>query len=76
MGGNFAAVIAQEHRKSKAPVLQLLIYPGLDLVSETPSMHEFRRRVPADGGDAGFLPEALPAGQSGSQRPAGVARTH
>jgi acetyl esterase len=46
MGGNFAAVIAQEHRKSKAPVLQLLIYPGLDLVSETPSMHEFADAFP------------------------------
>ncbi len=46
MGGNFAAVIAQEHRKAKAPVLQLLIYPGLDLVSETPSMHEFADAFP------------------------------
>jgi len=41
MGGNFAAVIAQEFRRAKAPVLQLLIYPGLDLVSDTPSMHDF-----------------------------------
>jgi acetyl esterase/lipase len=41
MGGLFAAVIAQELRKTKPPVLQLLIYPGLDLVSETPSMHDF-----------------------------------
>lgn len=46
MGGNFAAVIAQAHRKTKAPVLQLLIYPGLDLVSETPSMHDFADAFP------------------------------
>lgn len=41
MGGLFSAIIAQESRRTKAPVLQLLIYPGLDFVSETPSMHEF-----------------------------------
>lgn len=41
MGGNFAAVIAQEFRASKPPVLQLLIYPGVDFTSETPSMHDF-----------------------------------
>lgn len=46
MGGNFAAVIAQSQRKAKAPVLQLLIYPALDLVSETPSMHEFADAFP------------------------------
>jgi acetyl esterase/lipase len=41
MGGLFSAIIAQEMRRTKAPVLQLLIYPGLDFVSDTPSMHEF-----------------------------------
>jgi acetyl esterase/lipase len=41
MGGLFSAVIAQEMRKTKPPVLQLLIYPGLDFVSDTPSMHDF-----------------------------------
>ena len=46
MGGNFAAMIAQAHRKTKAPVLQLLIYPGLDFVSETPSMHDFADAFP------------------------------
>jgi acetyl esterase len=46
MGGNFAAVIAQAQRKAKAPVLQLLIYPALDLVSETPSMHDFADAFP------------------------------
>lgn len=41
MGGLFSAIIAQETRKTKPPVLQLLIYPGIDFVSDTPSMHEF-----------------------------------
>ncbi len=41
MGGNFSAVIAQQFRKTKPPVLQLLIYPGVDFTSETPSMHDF-----------------------------------
>ncbi|MBC7767291.1 MAG: alpha/beta hydrolase [Phycisphaerales bacterium] len=41
MGGNFAAIIAQEFRKTKPPVLQLLIYPGVDFTSETPSMNDF-----------------------------------
>ena len=46
MGGNFAAIVAQEFRTSKPPVLQLLIYPGLDLVSDTPSMHDFADAFP------------------------------
>jgi acetyl esterase/lipase len=41
MGGLFSAIIAQETRRTKPPVLQLLIYPGLDFVSDTPSMHDF-----------------------------------
>lgn len=41
MGGLFAATIAQEFRKTKPPVLQLLIYPWLDLVADTPSLHDF-----------------------------------
>lgn len=41
MGGLFSAIIAQEMRKTKPPVLQLLIYPGIDFVSDTPSMHDF-----------------------------------
>ncbi|MGD9981594.1 MAG: alpha/beta hydrolase [Hyphomonadaceae bacterium] len=41
MGGHFAAIIAQEFRKTKPPVLQLLIYPAVDFLSETPSMHDF-----------------------------------
>jgi acetyl esterase len=46
MGGNFAAIVAQEFRTTKPPVLQLLIYPGLDLVSDTPSMHDFADAFP------------------------------
>ena len=40
MGGNFAAVVAQETRRlgGGEPELQLLIYPALDLASESPSM--------------------------------------
>jgi acetyl esterase len=41
MGGLFSAIIAQEMRRTKPPVLQLLIYPGIDFVSDTPSMHDF-----------------------------------
>lgn len=46
MGGNFTAIVAQEFRRTKPPVLQLLIYPGLDLVSDTPSMHDFADAFP------------------------------
>jgi acetyl esterase/lipase len=40
MGGNFAAVIAQEMKRlgEAAPVLQLLVYPALDVAGEGPSM--------------------------------------
>ena len=39
-GANFAAVLCQEMRRLEAPqpALQLLIYPPLDIASETPSM--------------------------------------
>lgn len=40
MGGNFAAVLAQEAVRTgePAPAFQLLIYPAVDVASETPSM--------------------------------------
>ena len=40
MGGNFAAVIAQQLKVAgePQPALQLLIYPAVDVASETPSM--------------------------------------
>lgn len=46
MGGNFAAIAAQEMRGAKKPVLQLLIYPAVDFVSDTPSMHDFADAFP------------------------------
>lgn len=48
MGANFAAVIAQQARQTRGPrpVLQLLIYPGLDFTSETASMREFADAFP------------------------------
>jgi acetyl esterase/lipase len=62
MGGNFAAVIAQAQRKAKAPVLQLLIYPGLDFVSETPSMHDFADAFPLTAETVDFfMKHYLPA---------------
>lgn len=63
MGGNFAAVLAQEFRANRPPVLQVLIYPATDFVSETPSMHEFADAWPltAEVKDF-FLAHYLPAG--------------
>ena len=48
MGGNFAAIIAQEmlREHKPQPVLQLLIYPATDVRSETPSMHLYGEAYP------------------------------
>lgn len=48
MGGNFAAVVAQEMKRDHKPqpVLQLLIYPATDIRSETPSMHIYGDAYP------------------------------
>ena len=46
MGGNFAAIVAQETRGPRGPALQLLIYPAVDFVSDTPSMHDFADAFP------------------------------
>jgi acetyl esterase len=63
MGGNFAAIIAQEQRGKRAPVLQLLIYPGLDLVSDTPSMHDFADAWPLTAETVDFfMKNYLPPG--------------
>ena len=64
MGGLFSAIIAQEMRKTKPPVLQLLIYPGIDFVSDTPSMHDFADAWPLTAETVDFfvkqyLPEAV-----------------
>ncbi len=62
MGGNFAAVIAQSQKNAKPPVLQLLIYPALDMVSDTPSMHEFADAFPLTAETVDFfLKHYLPA---------------
>ncbi|GAN00458.1 esterase/lipase [alpha proteobacterium U9-1i] len=48
MGGNFAALLALEARDGRLaqPALQLLIYPAVDGVSDTASMHEFADAFP------------------------------
>ncbi|HEY9234479.1 MAG TPA: alpha/beta hydrolase [Phenylobacterium sp.] len=48
MGGNFAAVICQELRRAgeAQPDLQLLIYPCVDVASETPSMTTYAETFP------------------------------
>ncbi|MEO7027551.1 MAG: alpha/beta hydrolase [Caulobacteraceae bacterium] len=48
MGGNFAAVAARQLREAgeSAPVLQLLIYPAVDLASEAPSMTTYADAYP------------------------------
>ena len=48
MGGNFAAIVAQEMKREHKPqpVLQLLIYPATDVVSDTPSMHVYGEAYP------------------------------
>jgi len=48
MGGNFAAVIAQEmkRRGETPPALQLLVYPAVDVASETASMEVYADAYP------------------------------
>ena len=48
MGGNFAAVITQQLKQAAdpQPVLQLLIYPAVDMASETPSMTTYADAFP------------------------------
>jgi acetyl esterase len=48
MGGNFAAIIAQEMKRTgePPPALQLLIYPAVDVASETPSMTTYGETYP------------------------------
>jgi acetyl esterase/lipase len=52
MGGNFAAAIAQDLRRAgePQPVLQLLIYPAVDLASETQSMSTYAGAYPLSRG--------------------------
>lgn len=48
MGGNFAAVVAQEMKRcgEPQPCLQLLIYPAVDVASETQSMTTYADAYP------------------------------
>ncbi|TCS09932.1 alpha/beta hydrolase [Caulobacter sp. BK020] len=48
MGGNFAAIVAQEMKRTgeAQPALQLLIYPAVDVASETPSMTTYADAYP------------------------------
>ena len=50
MGGNFAAVIAQEMRSrgEPRPAMQLLIYPALDVAGEGPAMTIYANAYPLD----------------------------
>jgi len=52
MGGAFAAVIAQDLKRAgePQPVLQLLIYPAVDLASETQSMTTYANAYPLSRG--------------------------
>ncbi|MEZ5995178.1 MAG: alpha/beta hydrolase [Hyphomonadaceae bacterium] len=68
MGGHFSAIIAQEQRGARGPVLQLLIYPGVDLVSETPSMHDFADAWPLTAETLSFfMKQYMPAGLDPSE---------
>ncbi len=48
MGGHLSAIVAQEMKRDHKPqpVLQLLIYPAVEIVSDTPSMHIFADAYP------------------------------
>jgi acetyl esterase len=50
MGGHFAAIVAQELRRAgePQPALQLLIYPCVDVASETASMTTYADAFPLD----------------------------
>jgi acetyl esterase/lipase len=62
-GGLFSAIVAQHFKGARGPVLQLLIYPALDLVSETPSMHDFADAFPLTAETVEFfMKQYLPVG--------------
>jgi acetyl esterase/lipase len=48
MGGNFSAIVAQEMKRAAEPqpVLQLLIYPAMDVASDSASMTTYRDAYP------------------------------
>ncbi|MEZ5955458.1 MAG: alpha/beta hydrolase [Hyphomonas sp.] len=65
MGGNFSAIISQEMQREDKPlpVMQLLIYPAVDLVEDFPSKAEFGATfsLSTDTMDW-FMDQYLPAG--------------
>jgi acetyl esterase/lipase len=69
MGGNFAAVICQELRRhgEPQPTLQLLLYPVVDVASETASMATYADAYPLSRGTlAWFLGHYLGPGDDPS----------
>lgn len=65
IGGNFAAVVAQEmnRRGGPAPVLQLLIYPAADMTAETESAALYGDAFPLDRQTIDwFMSQYLPEG--------------
>jgi len=48
MGGNFSAIVAQEMKRTgePQPVVQLLIYPAMDVASDSPSMTTYGTAYP------------------------------
>lgn len=65
MGGNFAAVVAQEAKRAgfPAPAFQLLIYPATDMTAEAGSMLSFGDAFPLTRDTMSwFMSHYLPAG--------------
>jgi acetyl esterase/lipase len=65
MGGHYGAIIAQEAVRQgfAAPVVQLLIYPAVDLADASPSMTDFADAFPLTRETmAWFMSQYLPAG--------------
>ena len=65
MGGNFSAIISQEMQREQKPlpVMQLLIYPAVDLVEEFPSRTEFGETFSLSTDTMNwFMDQYLPAG--------------
>ena len=68
MGGNFAAIIAQEMKRQSKPLpeLQLLIYPATDIVSNYPSRTIYGETYPLSTDTMDwFMAHYLPDGQAG-----------
>lgn len=71
MGGNFSAIISQEMQREDKPlpVMQLLIYPAIDLVEEFPSKKEFGQTFSLSTDTMNwFMEQYLPSGFNMSDR--------